>query len=170
MPATHPTLTLCDQLVTLIRTQWEPPQPSVVSRVFDVPVTEETAADLDGQQRFVIPLGYREETITKLKSRWTHHLLILTVEKFPETRSGLPDLEWADERVEQVLAMKAYIDYPKDQSLLRFANTHPDTLSRTPQRSVWTENFEEVEVYDPQMLKDHGLFWSTIEVFYGEVL
>lgn len=168
--ATHPTLTLGDELVSKIRTAWEPASPDDVGRVFDVPVTEETAATLLGRRVFVIPMGWREEPASRIKNKWMHHFLILTIEKFPETQSGLPDLEWADERVEFVLGMKGWLDYPADGAILRFANTHVATLTRTPQRSVWTENFEEVEVYDPEMLKDHGLFWSTIEVFYGEVL
>ncbi|MFO0806037.1 MAG: hypothetical protein U0791_23270 [Gemmataceae bacterium] len=161
MPVTHPTLTLGDQLVTVIGAAWNPASPDAVSRVFEVPVTEETAAELRGQQRWVIPLGYRDEPLTRGQSKWTHHFLILTVEKFPETQSGLPDLDWADERAEQVLALKEMLDFPKDGGLLKFG---------TPQRSVWTENFEEVEVYDPELLRDFGIFWSSIEVYYGEVL
>lgn len=160
MPVTHPTLTLGDKLVELIQTAWSPTAPSAVARVFEVPVRAETAASLKGQQRWVIPVGYRDEPVSRGKAKWTHHYLILLVEKFPETQSGLPNLAWADERVEQVLAMKAALDFPQGGATLKFGS---------PERSVWAENFEEVEVYDPELLADYGMFWSTIEVFYGEV-
>jgi len=156
--ATHPTLTLGDKLVDLVETNWVPSSPDAVSRVFEVPVNVETVRSLKGQQRWVIPVGYRDEAVTRGQAKWTHHFIILLVEKFPENESGLPDLEWADERVEQVLEMKGWLDYPQGGASLQFDS-----------RTVWTENFEEVEVYDPQLLTGYGLFWSTIEVFFGEI-
>jgi hypothetical protein len=156
-----PSLTLGDELVSRINTAWGPTSPSAVSRVFDVPITPQTAKTLQGRKVFVIPVGYKNDPASRSKYKWVHHFLILTIEKYDETVSGLPTLAWADDLVNFVLDLTGWIDFPQNGAVLTFG---------TPQRTVWTENFEEVEIYDPGMLSGHSLFWSTIEVYYGEVL
>jgi hypothetical protein len=157
----HPTLTLGEQLVTTIGANWGPSSPDAVSDEFDVPITPKTIAAVQGRKVFVLPVGCKDSPASKVKNKWVHRFLILAIEKYPEDQSGLPTKAWVKERVKFVLALKGWIDFPKDGATLKFG---------TPQRSVWTENFEEIEIYDPDMLSGHSLFWSTIEVFYGEVL
>lgn len=159
-----PTLTLGDQLVTLIDNAWTKTAkmaPDSVSRVFDVPVTPETLDTVLGRQVYVLPVGYRLETASRAKNKYLHRFLIIVIEKYPQDSSGLPDVAWADERVKFAFDLRGWLDYPASGALMTFG---------TPQRSVWTESFEEVEVYDPDLLSNFGLWWSTIEVIFGEVL
>ena len=157
-----PTLTLGDKLVDLISAGWSPSAPSAVSRVFDVPITPTTLKTMQGRKVFVIPVGYRREPATRGgKNKWIHHFLILTIEKYDEQVSGIPTLAWADDLVKFVLDLAGWLDWPQNGANLVFGS---------PQRSVWTESFEEIEVYDPDMLSGHSLFWSTIDVYFGEVL
>lgn len=155
----HPTLTLGDQLVTTIEAAWVPEAPNDAIRTFDPRVTPETAKAELGRRVYVLPIGYRSEPASRVKNKWAHRFLVLTIEKFDETVSGGPDVEWADERVKFVLDLKGWLDFPQASALLKFGT-----------RAVWTETFEEVEIYDPELLSDFGLFWSTIEVVYGEML
>lgn len=157
----HPTLTLGDQLVATIEDAWSPTSPSAVERLFDVPITPENASELQGRRVYVLPAGVSDEQVTRAQKLYRHRFVIVVVEKFDETVSGLPSVAWADAIAEWVLDLKEWIDFPQAGQILRFGS---------PARSVWTESFEEIEIYDPDLLMEHSLFWSRIEVVYGEVL
>ena len=153
-----PTLTLCDEIVSQIRTNWGPTSPSTVERAYDF--TVKTRDLVEGERRVVVfPATYQIVAENRRENRYLHRVAVLVVEAYKD--AGVPLLEWADERVEFVYSeIVQRLDYAKD-GLLSFGS---------PVRKVWTEEIDAVDVYDEEMLVVHKVFWSQPEFLFAELL
>lgn len=104
--ATAPTLTLCDDLVTLLTASWEPSEPSGVERHYFKRITDEAEAEgladslrlKDGERRVVIfPVSYSSAYENHAEDLYTHGIQVLVAERY--TDAGDPSRDWIDERV-----------------------------------------------------------------------
>lgn len=155
MPALAvPTLTLCDQLVTVISASWSPSAPDSVRRDYDQPVIPKNFA---GRQVVVFPAAYTLGAATRGQDSYDHRVSVLTFERYLD--AGVPLVEWADDRVEFVYTkIVKGLDYARTGSL-QFAG-----------RTIWTREIAEVEVYDTDMLIGQRVFWCSVDFTFGEIL
>lgn len=101
MAVETPTLILCEQLVTALRTAWNPTAPSGVERAYAKRFG--TAADvgkskLTGRRVVVYPTSYDNGPHTRKEDLYVHGVSVQVWEKYPD--SGDPRVEWMDELVD----------------------------------------------------------------------
>lgn len=147
-----PILTLCDQLVTELTASWAPQSPDSIRRDYDQPVIPK---DIAGRQVVIFPAAYHLGSGTRGKDKYAHRVSVLTVERYVD--AGIPLVTWADDRVEFVYTkIVRGFDYAR-KGKLEFSG-----------REIFTEEINDVEVYDVDMLVGQRLFWSEVALVFGE--
>lgn len=166
-----PILTLCDQLVTAIGTAWKPGEPSGVERRYDFPAEiRKTPPAWSGRRVIVFPTAYGLVAESRGRNRHRHRISVLTVERYED--AGLPLLDWADERVEFVYSkIVRGLDFvPAETEVATVTSPTVGDCLRFGTREVWTEEIDEVEVYDADALVNQKLFISQVDFAFGEII
>lgn len=151
--ATTPTLTLCDQLVTLISTAWGPTSPDAVSRVYQFSLLSN---EFQGRRVYVFPTDYGYEPADRSEARFDHRITIVTVERYADP--GLPDNTWCDARVDFV--------YEKLVAGLWYGFEGPLLFSS---RSVVSRRADVVVLDIPKLTTTPAVFLSQVDLEYEEV-
>lgn len=153
MSIATPTVSLCDELVSLIGTSWEPAAPSAVERVYFM---RQVAKDLTGRRVWVFPTNYGVAPENRAENAVAHRITLLTAERYEP--AGMPPVEWIDERVDFV--------FTEIVDALYFAQAGPHTFDN---RRVWTTGVE-VEVCDLEKITTTpAVFWSVVEFEFAEL-
>lgn len=162
--ATQPTLTLIDQLVTVLTAAWDAADPprganDTVSREYTTPVAVES---LNGRKVYLFPIDYGGDPASRLEDWYMHGVAVLTVERYAD--AGPPPNDWVDERVDFVHDLLfSGLDYSHNGPL-RW------TDAQSVKRTVWTDQSGPVPVFDVGMLATKKLFWSEVEFVFREAL
>lgn len=154
MPAT-PTLSLCDKLVELIRTSWQPAAPDQAERVYEAPI--DAAKKGLGRRVYLFPATYTSEPADRGKDLYTHKITALCVERYEE--AGRPPVAWIDDRVDFV--------YEQLFQGLDFGRNGPLIWG---DRSVVTRGIDPVDLYDAAYLVQAKTFWCELTFDFDEIL
>jgi len=156
VPILTPTLSLCDQLVSIIGASWNPVGPSAVQRVYFM---RQVAKDLAGRQVWVFPTNYGISAENRSENAVRHRVSVLTAEKYGDINTaGLPPTAWIDTRVDFVFT--TIVDG------LYFAQGGPLVFGS---RRVWTAGAE-VEVCDLEKITTTpAVFWSLVDLEFEEL-
>lgn len=155
MPAT-PTLTLCDELVTLLSDTWNPSAPSAVERAYYRRFGDADSGqdELQGRQVVIYPTDYVSDAENRGEDKYTHRVVVQVVERYPD--DGDPPVAWMDELVDFV--------YQSVVQLFDFERAPP-----TWKKRLLTESTV-VSIYDLTKLMNGGkLFFSEIEFVFAEL-
>ena len=87
MPLLTPTLTLCDKLVAELAAAWLPTGDNEVLRVYEGPLK---LTELKGRKVYVFPDQYTADPADRETDRYTHGIVVLTVERYPSSTGGKP--------------------------------------------------------------------------------
>jgi hypothetical protein len=160
-----PILTLCDALAGAVNDGWTTYAINVVGkaeRAYQVPVKPSEMDRYFGRRVYVFPDTYANQPASKLEDLNAYRVAFLTIEKFHGT--GPPDLCWVDDRVKFVYdAIFQGLDFSHNT-----AGGMPGPLAIGTRR-VWTEGFDDVPVYDQDMLVRQKIFWCEMSGLFREI-
>ena len=157
MPATTPTLVLCDALVTALQAAWTEGADDAAERVYFKRIADvgDTALRLVGRKVYVMPTGYDNGAATRGEDEYIHNVAVLVVKRY--TDAGDPTTAWIDEQVDWVFTYIVQgFDYSHDGPAS--FNKKLITLSAA------------VQVCDVEKLVSGGkLFYSLVELVFSEI-
>lgn len=146
---------VADGAAAVIQTAWVPVAPNAVSVEYELPVRESNVQQLVGRKVFVFEDGYGNVGVT---SRGTdlneYRIKVVCAELFGT--AGRPTKAWCRERVKFVAE--------KIVDSLDFTRETDGRLLN----SLWTESINVESVYVAEILGEHKVFWSEIEIAFRE--
>lgn len=157
---TTPTLTLCDNLVDSLEADWLPAAPDGAERAYfkRIADSEDQRNKLTGRRVMIFPTGYDYSPATRREDQYTHHVSVLTVERY--AGAGDPPRDWTDERVDFVYTHVVQ-GFDWDHRINSFAS-----FSR-----LLVTDSSEVQVCDIEKLTSGGrLFYSLVNIVFFELI
>lgn len=157
--ATSDVLTVGDALAAWVNAQWTGKGANDgAERLYQTP--DATALKtMTGRKVWIFPAEYADEPATRTEALNTYRFGVIVVERY--ATAGAAPKEWTDERVDWVAdSLNDWLSFgtPYDRAHLQIGT-----------REVFTAEVEPVQVYDPPMLIQKGLFWSEMEYVFQEI-
>lgn len=154
--ATTRILQVCDAWVAALVARWSPTSPDGAQRVYDtnVVLNPDRPDQLEGRQVFIFPRTYRTQARhSRSQDERSYEVSVLVVEVYPGPQP-VPTA-WVDDRVDFVSSQVwPFLDNVRQGYVVD---------------QVWPEPGAEVQVYDPEKLRELKLFWSWVDAELREV-
>lgn len=151
-------LVVGDALAAWVNAQWTDRGANAgAERLYQTP--DATALKtLTGRKVWIFPAEYTDEPGTRGETLNTYRFGVIVAERY--AAAGSAPKEWLDERVDWVA--NDLTDW------LNFGGDSGHAFLQIGTREVLTAEVEPVQVYDPPVLVQKGLFWAELEYVFQE--
>ncbi len=154
--ATTPILTLCDQLVTNLKTRWAPSGDDDAIRAYFAQITNETLNTLVGRKVWILPISDVLDAEDRGEDHHDYKVAVVTAEEFID--AGSPPNSWLDTRMDWVDTFIVHGFYFLRPPYLSFGG-----------RLVQTRAPVEQTLLDTRHLSTKKLFLSRVEFEFVEI-
>jgi hypothetical protein len=155
---TTPTLTLCDDLVTVLSAAWLPVAPDAARRAY---LTRIDLKNVHGRQVIFFPTGYDNAPASRGEDDYTHRITALIFERYEDAAD--PDevvpQAWLDERC----------DFVHDR-IVQGLEFFRDGVQPSFNRKLITLSSDVLEMYDAEKLQTQKEFWCAVEMVFRELV
>lgn len=157
---TSDVLVVGDALAAWVNAQWtDKGANDGAERLYQTP--DATALKtITGRKVWFFPAEYADEPATRGETLNSYRFGVIVAEKYADA-AGSPPKEWVDRRV----------DWTADSlgDWLNFGGDAGHAYLQIGTREVFTAEVEPVQVYDPPMLIQRGMFWCELEYVFQEI-